>query len=112
MIVEETKRRKVAVVVKRTVVCNCCGRGWQIEPWEDASWEAQEAEAFKVLGGYGNRRWGDLVELSWHACQDCLADWLVTFRVPPEAAEVHLISRGRTPMPGFLVPAATEPPSS
>lgn len=84
MIFTSTKRRPVEV--PESIQCNACGRSWSLK--ESPHFEAQEVEEFQVMGGYGNHQWGDLIQLRWHACQDCVAAWIEGFVVPPEAFEI------------------------
>jgi len=75
-------------VVEAFKVCNVCGRRIQTFPQGSGiNVEAQECEAFAVFGGYGNRHHGDCTALRWHACQDCIAEWIAIFHHPPESAE-------------------------
>lgn len=79
---------KVEVVkeqpILKSVTCNKCGRRKKIEGDEDfqRDWEAEEFQSFGLRFGYGSK----YDEESWEfdLCEDCLTDFIDTFKHLPD----------------------------
>lgn len=108
MIHTRTEAQEVAIPV--SIQCNACGQRWSLDP-EDA-WETQEFVAITLDGGYGNRHWGDLTRIRFHACQDCVAAWIRGFAVEPEAWDIEseVFCHGRAKLAPFSLRPFPAPP--
>lgn len=78
--------REVEEVVERHILCNKCGRKDQCFPNPEYE-EVQEYLHTDLRGGYGSRFPGDLTRVRFDVCQDCLAEWVATFKVEPQYGE-------------------------
>lgn len=105
----ETEVQTQEVRAPFAVTCNVCGGRWSLNTSDGKQFfEAQEVSEFSVEGGYGNRQWGDLVALRWHACQDCTAAWIGTFKIAPEVGRISLT--GESPNPRWPEDRAQDSP--
>lgn len=84
MIEQKTQRvtREVEEVVERYILCNKCGRKDESRP-NPAYEEVQEYLYVDLVGGYGSRFPGDSTRVRFEVCQDCLAEWVGTFKIEP-----------------------------
>jgi hypothetical protein len=81
--------KEVEEVVEKHVLCNRCGRKDRAYP-DPQYEEVQEYLHVDLVGGYGSRFPGDSNRVRFDVCQDCLREWVATFKVEPQYGEDEL----------------------
>lgn len=66
------------------IVCNKCGL--QLPPYnQEEAWEQNMAHSMDTEFGYGSRQ--DMEHWKWHVCENCLIEWISSFKIAPDGFE-------------------------
>jgi protein-arginine kinase activator protein McsA len=66
--------------VEDTIVCNKCGKTYNLNEECLEEWQADFMKNFKVSFGYGSIRDGQQIEFD--ICEECLFEFVETFKIP------------------------------
>lgn len=82
------KKKETTQVVyeDQAIICNKCGKEVDLEKAND--FEENLFHSFKVSFGYGSKY--DLELWSFDLCEDCLLEFIDTFKIKPDRREYEL----------------------
>ena len=78
----KTVTTKMEVV--EDIICNKCGESLRVDEYNFCG-----LEDAKVIGCYGSKHIGDLVEYEFHLCEKCVMELIESFKIPADCNMDH-----------------------
>jgi len=73
----------------KSVVCNRCGKEFNLDDDDGSSFNGNLVHEFKIQFHYGSKH--DMEKWSFDLCDNCIFDFVNTFKVSQEIEEVHVL---------------------